>query len=210
MNLAEQANSAIIESLPHDEHLDYWSRANLNIAHLYTQMYNQSGEMKFAQQALEAYQKALGASTMESAPLDWAQTHYNLAKLQVDLFNAIGDERYRSGAMDDFHAALDVFEEELFPYQYVDANINIGNLYLAQGDSDQERSIELAIQAFQSAQEKVSRVADLIQESLILTKLGDAYAKRLQGDKTKNVFMGTAYYKHSLTLMRETNDLEGW
>ncbi len=209
MNLAEQANSAIIESLPHDEHLDYWSRANLNIAHLYTQMYNQSGEMKFAQQALEAYQKALGAITMESAPLDWAQTHYNLAKLQVDLFNAIGDERYRSGAMDDFHAALDVFEEELFPYQYVDANINIGNLYLAQGDSDQERSIELAIQAFQSAQEKVSRVADLIQESLILTKLGDAYAKRLQGDKTKNVFMATAYYKHSLAIMQETNDREG-
>jgi hypothetical protein len=207
--LAARINSAVLESIEQDEDPDAWVQANLKRAHLYARMYEKSSDIAIAQQALEAYQKVLAAIDRQIDPVTWAQIHQNLAKLQVDLYDAGGDERYRTGAVDNFHAALEVFNVELFPYQYVTAKINIGDLSLAGKDGNQEDSIELAIEAYKSAQEVASRVADVISEARMQMKLGDAYLARLKGDRTKNVFTAGAYYKHSLNLLREINDQEG-
>ena len=205
---AKQAYATVLEIPIMDEHQDEWAVLNLNLADLYTHMFKQAREIKLAEQALEAYQSVLKANTRQSAPFVWGLTHYNLANLQVELLSDNGGEHLRLEAIENFQIALEIFEAELFPYQFADIYIKLGDLYLGQAAGDQAESIEHAIQAYESAQEEISKLVEVIPESLILARLGDAYSQRLRGDKAKNVFLALAYYKQCLAIMHENNDQE--
>jgi hypothetical protein len=203
---AEQAHREVLENISRDENPDEWAEVNLNRAHLYTLLYKQSGEAKLAEQALEVYHQVLEVKTHQSAPLDWAFTHYNLANLQTELLTHGGEEALRSGAISNYHAALEVYTPEMFPYQFINTQIELGDLHLAQKIGDQAESTEKAIQAYESVRDEIARVADVIPEAHLYTRLGDAYEQRLHGDRIKNVFLALAYYKQSLADYREKGD----
>ena len=206
---AKQAYSTVLEIPIIDEQQDEWAVLNLNLADLYTLMFKQVREIKLAEQALEAYQSVLKVHTRQSAPFVWGLIHYNLANLQVELLSDNGEEHLRLEAIENFQIALEIFKIELFPYQFADIYIKLGDLYLGQAAGDQAESIEHAIQAYEFAQEEISKLVEVIPESLILTRLGGAYSQRLRGDRDKNVFLALAYYKQCLAIMHKKNDQEG-
>ncbi|MEE9188903.1 MAG: hypothetical protein V3U36_05990, partial [Anaerolineales bacterium] len=165
-------------------------------------------EIKLAEQAFEAYQSVLKVHTRQSAPFVWGLIHYNLANLQVELLSDNGEEHLRLEAIENFQIALEIYKAELFPYQFADIYIKLGDLYLGQAAGDQAESIEHAIQAYEFAQEEISKLVEVIPESLILTRLGGAYSQRLRGDRAKNVTLALAYYKQCLAMMHKNNDQE--
>jgi tetratricopeptide (TPR) repeat protein len=203
---AKQAYATVLEMPIMDEHRDEWAVLNLNLADLYTLMFKQVREIKLAEKALEAYQSVLKANTRQSAPFVWGLTHYNLADLQVELLSDNGGEHLRLEAIENFQIALEIFKADLFPYQFADIYIKLGDLYLGQAAGDQAERIEHAIQAYEFAQEEIFKSVEVIPESLILARLGDAYSQRLRGDKAKNVFLALAYYKQCLAIMHKNND----
>jgi tetratricopeptide (TPR) repeat protein len=206
---AKQAYSTVIEIPIIDETQDEWVVLNLNLADLYTLMFKQVREIKLAEQALEAYQSVLKVKTRQSAPFVWGLIHYNLANLQFELLSDNGEEHLRLEAIENFQIALEIYKAELFPYQFADIYIKLGDLYLGQAAGDQAESIEHAIQAYEFAQEEISKLVEVIPESFILTRLGGAYSQRLRGDRAKNVTLALAYYKQCLAIMHKKNDHEG-
>ena len=203
---AEQAHLDALETLARDDNTDEWVEVNLSLAHLYTLQYRQSGEAKSAEQALEIYGNVLECVSRQSAPLPWASTHYEMANLQVELLAAVRDENLRSQAIGNYKAALEVYSAQLFPYQFVAAKIKLGDHYLGQEGGDRRENIELAIQAYESVRDEIMKMPDLIPESHLYIRLGDAYTQRLEGERINNVFLALAYFKQSLALSLESSD----
>jgi hypothetical protein len=103
---------------------------------------------------------------------------------------------------------LEIYSAELFPYQFVATKIKLGDLYLGQESGDRGENIELAIQAYESVRDEIMNIPDLIPESHLYIRLGDAYTQRLKGERINNVFLALAYFKQSLALSLESSDQE--
>ena len=108
--------------------------------------------------------------------------------------------------IDHINQALTVFTAEQYPYQFIEAQIKRGDLLLSDKTGNGEESIELAIQAYESTLNELSKAAHLIPKSTVYIRLGDAFAQRPRGDRTNNEFQALAYYKQSLASLQEVQD----
>jgi hypothetical protein len=205
---AEQAYSSGISDAIRDENPDQWARVNFNLAQLYALMHKQEASAEVGEKAQKVYQRVLEVITRQSAPFFWALTHYKLASMQVNLLARNEAETLRGEAIENFQAALEVFTSDQFPYQFVEAQIKLGDLFLRESTGARAESSDLAIQAYESTLDLRPIVADVIPESSILIRLGDAYATRIQGDRRKNLFQALAYYKLCLAGLDQDRDQE--
>jgi tetratricopeptide (TPR) repeat protein len=201
---AEKAYAKSFEITPRDDNPDGWARVNLNLAQLYELM----RELDEGERSLEAYQRVLEVITRQRAPFLWSLTHLNLANLQIEMLTSKKDEDLHSEAIENLLAALDVFTAERFPYQFVKAKINLGDLYLGQVAGDRAKNVELAIRAYEDTIDVRSKVAGVIPESSIFTRLGDSFSQRIMGDSNNNRFQALGYYKQSRAELVKDQDQE--
>jgi tetratricopeptide (TPR) repeat protein len=205
---AESAYSKGLEITSRDEHPDEWASANLNLAHLYELKREFESEGDWGEKALKYYRQVLEVIDRQSESFFWAHSHLNLANLQIEVLTSNEDDNLRSEAIENVQAALEVFTTERFPYQFVEAKLRLGDLYLGQYTGDRVKSIELAIRAYEATIDVRSKVAGVIPEWSIFTRLGDVYSQRVQGDRNNNLFQALAYYKQSRAELVAEQDQE--
>jgi hypothetical protein len=203
---AEQAYTLALEEISLKEQEQEWASLNFNLAHLDHLRYEKDGGAEAAERAMEAYQEILAIISHQEVPVIWAQTHYYLASLQIKMDSSDGESFYQSEAIEHLNQALIVLTADQYPYLFVEGKIKLGDLLLDQNEGDQAGNIELAIQAYEATLSELANVAQLIPESSIYMRLGDAYARRIKGDRTNNDFQALAYYKQCLASLKVIQD----
>jgi hypothetical protein len=206
LNEAKQNYTSALESLTFEDQPQEWAALQFGLAHLNHLQYQKDGGIVAADRAADAYQNVLGHITQQTLPYVWALTHYYLAKL-VSNASSTDEEQFRSiDATNHFEQCLTVFTADRFPYQFVDAKIKLGDLLIAQTEGEKSENIELAIHAYESILNELPKVVNLIPESSLFIRLGDAFTQRIKGDRTNNNFQALAYYKQSLASLGEIRD----
>jgi hypothetical protein len=206
LNEAKQNYTSALESLTFEDQPQEWAALQFGLAHLNHLQYQKDGGIVAADRAADGYQNVLGHITQQTLPYVWALTHYYLAKL-VSNASSTDEEQFRSiDATNHFEQCLTVFTADRFPYQFVDAKIKLGDLLIAQTEGEKSENIELAIHAYESILNELPKVVNLIPESSLFIRLGDAFTQRIKGDRTNNNFQALAYYKQSLASLGEIRD----
>lgn len=105
-----------------------------------------------AQNAINAFQKALEIFTADKYPFEYANTQLNLGRAH----NLLGEIRNKEinvqKAINAFQEALKVYTADKYPIEYADTQNNLGNAYFLLADViNTETNAQKAINAYQEA-----------------------------------------------------------
>jgi tetratricopeptide (TPR) repeat protein len=113
----------LLELFELDEKRFDWAAANLNLAYLYSQIYDRSGGEVLARKARQAIENALKVYTRADTPFTWAMAQSLSADLVLSAVDV--DEADKADVTKNLEAALEIINPEIFPHQNEELHIKL-------------------------------------------------------------------------------------
>jgi CHAT domain-containing protein/tetratricopeptide (TPR) repeat protein len=158
--------------------------------------------------SLKRYEAALTVFKPEAAPKDWAHAKSNLANTYLLRLRGERIDNLKAAEIN-YGEALKVFRRETFPLDWaaVLTNLGLAALLAPEGSG---RDIEASLRAFKAVLAVYTREDYPEQWAATQDRIGNAFEKRIPGNRSENDANAIAAYENALSIRTQTTFPREW